>query len=308
MRVTFYRIKIYFPLLICCLLVLAGCNIPLSPPPPSGIPNNSAAPPPSPTLNESKLKIHYIDVGQGDAILIDYGTDEMLIDGGRGFDCARYIRSLVDGPLEVIVATIPHIDHIGGLSHVLDSFDVEQIWLNEDFACITQYTDFIAKVSAEGANVHQAQRGTKINLNTLTLEVLRPAMPLFCNPYDNSIVLKLSFGNVDFLFASDIQSQGEAAIVAAGLINDIDILKISNHGSKYSTTTSFLEAARPEIAIYSAGPNNTYNRPSRETLIRLKDAGATIYGTYIHGSIVVVTDGITYDVKPAKNVPTIMVR
>lgn len=252
------------------------------------------------------LMVHFMDVGQGDAILIDYGTYEMLIDGGRWSDCAVCMPSYVDGSLEVMVATHPDADHIGGLGNVLDTFDVEHIWLNGDTASTQTYIDFMAKVGAESAQVHQAQRGDQISLSTLTFDVLHPTLPLDSDRNENSIVLRLSFGLVDFLFTGDIEIGGEASMVAAGLIDDIDVLKVSHHGSKYCSTANFLAAARPEIAIYFAGVGNPYGHPAPETIIRLYDIGATIYGTDIHGTIIVMTDGTTYSVHPTNDVPPVV--
>jgi len=249
------------------------------------------------TTLPGQLVIHFIDVGQGDAILIDYGTNEMLIDGGRWGDCADYIPSYIDGALEVMVATHPDADHIGGLGNVLDAFDVKDIWLNGDTASTQTYMDFMAKVNEEGAQVHQAQRGDQISLSTLTFDVLHPTLPLGSDRNENSIVLGLPFGQVDFLFTGDAESGAEASMIAAGLIDDIDILKVSHHGSKYSSTASFLNAAQPEIAIYSAGANNPYGHPAPETITRLCDIGATIYGTDVHGTILVTTNGTTYNVQ-----------
>lgn len=252
------------------------------------------------------LSVHFIDVGQGDAILIDYGTYEMLIDGGRWGDCADYIPSYVDGDLEVMVATHPDADHIGGLGNVLDAFDVKHIWLNGDTASTQTYMDFMAKVNAEGAEVHQAQRGDQINLSTLTFDVLHPTFPLGSDRNENSIVMKLSFGQVDFLFTGDAESGTEASMVAVGLIDDVDILKVGHHGSKYSSTASFLNAAQPEIAVYSAGATNPYGHPAPETITRLCDIGATIYGTDVHGTILVTTNGTTYNVHPSNDVPPVV--
>jgi beta-lactamase superfamily II metal-dependent hydrolase len=250
-----------------------------------------------------QLVVHFIDVGQGDAILIDYGSYEMLIDGGQWGNCAGYIPSYVDGALEVVVATHPHADHIGGLINVLDAFVVEDIWVNGDTATTQTYTEFMAKVNAEGAQVHQAQRGTQISLSTLTFDVLQPKLPLGSDTNENSIVLELSFGQVDFLFTGDACAGAEASMLSAGIVDDIDILKVGHHGSSYSSTASFLAAAQPEIAIYSAGIGNTYGHPAPETIARLHDIGASIYGTDVYGTIIVTTDGTTYSVHPASDEP-----
>lgn len=257
------------------------------------------------TTASGLLVTHFIDVGQGDAILIDYGTYEMLIDGGRGSNCASYIQTYVDGPLEVMVATHPDADHIGGLDDVLDSFDVEHIWLNRDTGG-TQYDAFMDKVSVEGAQIHEAQRGDLITLSTLTFDILHPVLPLGSDKNDNSIVLRLSFGEVDFLFTGDVEKGAEASMVTSDLIDDIDILKVSHHGSDSSSTESFLGAAQPEVAICSAAKNNTYEHPTQEVLCRLHNAGATIYGTDVHGTILVVTNGTAYCVLPTNDEPPVV--
>ncbi len=250
-----------------------------------------------------QLVVHFIDVGQGDAILIDYGSYEMLIDGGQWGDCAGYIPRYVDGALEVVVATHPHADHIGGLTNVLNAFVVEDIWLNGDNATTQTYADFMDKVNAEGAQVHQAQREEQISLSTLTFDVLHPMLPLGSDTNENSIVLKLSFGQVGFLFTGDACAGAEASMLSAGIIEDIEILKVGHHGSKYSSTPDFLVAAQPEIAVYSAGAGNPYGHPAPETIARLQDVGASIYGTDVYGTIIVTTDGTTYSVHPAGDDP-----
>jgi len=249
-------------------------------------------PTPTPTPT-TPLQVHYIDVGQGDSILIDWGEVEVLIDGGRYNDCVPYILDYVDGHLEVMVATHPDADHIGGLIEVLDAFVVEHIWLNGDTHTTQTYTDFMEKVDTEeagGAEVHQAQRGDEIVVSTLTFKVLHPTLPLDSDKNENSIVLKLSFGQVDFLFTGDACSEAEASMLAAGLVDDIDILKVSHHGSKYCSTADFLSAALPELAIISVG-NNSYGHPAPEVIARLEDVGATVYRTDISGTILVTTDG-----------------
>lgn len=249
-----------------------------------------------------QLVVHFIDVGQGDAILIDYGNYEMLIDGGRSGNVSSYISRYVDGDLEKMVATHPHADHIGGLINVLDSFVVDDIWLNGDNETTQTYATFMARVNAEGAQVHNAQRGDQIRLSTLTFDVLHPTSPLGTDTNENSIVLKLSFGQVDFLFNGDAGAGAEASMLSAGLIENTEILKVGHHGSKTSSTQAFLVAAKPEIAVYSAGVGNTYGHPAPETIARLQAVGASIYGTDVYGTIIVTTDGTTYNVHPASTI------
>jgi len=143
--------------------------------PPTSEPTLPIAPTPSPPPTAQELKVHFIDVGQGDAILIDFGDNEMLIDGGDkspGVDA--YLSDYVDGALEVMVATHPHTDHIGGLIAVLNTFEVEEIWHNGDSATSKTYAEFMTAVQAEGADVNIGKRGDKINVGGLSFTILNP--------------------------------------------------------------------------------------------------------------------------------------
>jgi beta-lactamase superfamily II metal-dependent hydrolase len=240
------------------------------------------------------LTVHFIDVGQGDSILIDIGDIEVLIDGGgKTPGVVEYLNDYVDGALEVMIATHPHADHVGGLIAVLDAFEVEEIWHNGDTSTSQIYADFMAAVEAEGAQVHVARRGNEIQAGGLTFTVLNPAT-LAGTTNNNSIVLSLSYGEVDFLFAGDAEQEAEADMVAAGIIPDVEILKVGHHGSRTASSESFLEAAQPEIAIYMAGAGNSYGHPHAETISTLQAIGASIYGTDVYGTILVSTTGQTY--------------
>jgi len=247
-----------------------------------------------------QLTVHFIDVGQGDAILVDHGTYEILIDGGDGDPgVVSYLHSYVDGALEIMVATHVHADHTGGLAAVLEAFHVEQIWLNGDTSTSQTYATFMAAVQAEGAPVHTARRGDQISVSDLTFEVLNP-VDLSGTANNNSIVLSLSYGQVDFLFEGDAEQEAEAGMIAAGLISDVEILKVGHHGSRTASSPAFLSAAKPEAAIYMAGTGNSYGHPHAETMAALRSIGAAIYGTDVNGDIVVSTNGQAYTVTTEK--------
>ena len=248
---------------------------------------------------EPPLQVHYIDVGQGDAILIDLGETEVLIDGGgRSPGVVAYLGDYVDGSLEAMVATHPHTDHIGGLIAVLDAFEVEGIWLNGDTSTSNTYSDFMAKVNAEGTEVYEARRGDTIIVDSLAFNVLHPVEPLVDDTNNNSIVLMLSYGEIDFLFTGDAEQEAEASILVQSVVPvpDIDILKVGHHGSRTSSSQAFLDIIKPEAAIYMAGTDNRYGHPHAETISALQDIGADIYGTDTNGTIILVTDGVEYTI------------
>jgi len=244
-----------------------------------------------------ELRVHFIDVGQGDSILIDLGETEILIDGGdKSPGVVAYLNDYVGGVLEAMVATHPHPDHIGGLIAVMDSFEVEEIWLNGDTASTKTYQEFMNRVNTEGASINEAIRGQSIEIGDLILPILHPVKPLLDNLHDNSIVLSLGYGEVDFLFTGDAEEEVEGAMLVASdiAVPDVEILKVGYHGSRGSSSAQFLDIVKPEVAVYMAGEGNRYGYPHEETITALTDIGAEICGTDIHGTIIVTTDGETY--------------
>lgn len=272
---------------------------------PLPIPTARAATTPATKLLPEELKIHFIDVGQGDSILIDRGETEVLIDGGeKSPGVTDYLKKYVDGPLEVMVATHPHSDHIGGLPAVLNSFQVQQIWYNGERSDSKIYTEFMATVQAEGADVHIGKRGDKISVGQLTFTLLNP-FSLGGTTNNNSIVMSLKYGEVAFLFTGDAEKEAETAMLLAGDIPvpAVDVLKVGHHGSRTASSRDFLNAAKPKVAVYMAGTGNSYGHPHQETIASLSQIGAKIYGTDVNGTIVVTTDGESFTVNtetPAK--------
>ena len=271
-------------------------------PTPAPAPTPTATPSPTVIDAAAQLQVHFINVGQGDAILIDYGTVEVLIDGGETSPgVVPYLRKYVDGDLEAMVATHPHADHIGGLIDVLRSFQVDNIYWNGETATTKVYSDFMALAKAEPkALLQQLKRGDTINVDGLAFAVLNPPGPSFKETNDNSIVLKLKYGDTRFLFEGDAQQEAESSMLAAGLNMAADILKVGHHGSRSASSMPFLKAVSPQIAVYMAGINNSYGHPHAETLAALNQIGAQIYGTDIHGTIEVSTDGQKYTLTTEK--------
>jgi beta-lactamase superfamily II metal-dependent hydrolase len=257
---------------------------------------------PSPIDSNQELEVHFIDVGQGDAILIDQGETEVLIDGGeKSPGVVSYLKDYVDGPLEVMVATHPHADHIGGLIDVLAAYDVEQIWYNGEASTSKTYSDFMSAVNSENAEVHVGKRGDVIQVGGLAFQVLNPK-DLNSTTNNNSIVLYLKYGQVGFLFEGDAEKEGEGSMLVASDIPlpDIDILKVGHHGSRTASSPDFLSDTKPEVAVYMAGVGNSYGHPHQETIQALTAIGAEIFGTDVNGTITITTDSKEYEVHPEK--------
>jgi competence protein ComEC len=278
---------------------VTGCNSSSSAvpsPTPSTVPGSGS----TPAVEE--LKVHFIDVGQGDSILIDLKDTEILIDGGdRSPGVTEYIEQYVDGALEVIVATHPHADHIGGLIAVLDAFQVNQVWHNGDTSGSKTYSDFMNGVNSEGAEVHVARLHDIIEAGGLELFVHHPAN-LEGSTNNNSVVLHLAYGDIDFLFTGDAEQEAETNMMLLSSVRlpEVEILKFGHHGSRTASCKDFLGITSPEVAIYMAGKDNSYGHPHQETLDALTTIGAKIYGTDVNGTIIITTDSKTYSVSTVK--------
>jgi competence protein ComEC len=248
---------------------------------------------------DSNLKVHFIDVGQGDSILIDLGDKEILIDAGEeNPGVVNYIRPYIDGKLEVLIATHPHADHIGGLPEVLRNFEVMDIWMNGDQSDSQTYKELLNLAKAKNTTVHTAKRGDVVQTGALNLQVLNPAQPFFKDINNNSIVLNMHYGDIDFLFMGDAEQEAEEAMLLSPDIQipDCDVLKVGHHGSATATSQDFLSIIKPETAIYMAGKDNKFKHPHQVVIDRLVANGSKVYGTDLNGNLLISTNGNTYNV------------
>lgn len=244
--------------------------------------------------------VTFFDVGQGDAIWVRTPDGwDILVDGGpvsAGPVIADYLvtRGITD--VEVVVLTHAHQDHVGGLSAILRTFPVQQVVHNGEDCDTRACQDFFDLVAACAIPTVIARTGDVLTWGTaMTTTVLHPSA-LTADTNNNSIVLRASYGAVDFLLTGDVEAAGETAMLASGLRLDAEILKVAHHGSRTSSTEPFLTGVGPAVAIISVGAGNRDGHPHQEVLDRLRMTGATIYRTDIYGTVTVTTTGITYTV------------
>lgn len=246
------------------------------------------------TTGAALVRVHFLDVGQGDAALIDCGTTEVLIDGGdngAGAAVAAYLAAYVDGPLDYLIATHPDADHIGVLDEVLAAYPVGEVIDSGRTSDTKTYADYWAAVQAEGCTLsYDEDRILPLSDNTV-LSLLETG-DAWGDSNACSVVAQLTCGNVQVLFTGDMTAQVEAA--ALPLFGDIDVLKVAHHGSASSTSQAFLDVVRPECAVISYGQGNRYGHPTAQVLQRLLGQGISVYGTGKSGPIVLTTDGTTY--------------
>jgi beta-lactamase superfamily II metal-dependent hydrolase len=275
-------------------------------PEPEPEPDPEPTTPPIMTLPTTPLvgnvTVHFIDVGQGDAIFVDTPGLDMLVDGGlrsAGDIVMEYLQSLNVTRIDFVVATHPHADHIGGLITVLTMYTATQIpfVLDSGFNATTAtYADYLSAVEPRSPQV--AVRGNNISLgHGVEVTILNPSSPHeFEDANDNSVVLLLRVYNVTFLLTGDSEAHSELSILAAGYGQGITVLKVGHHGSRTSTSTQYLAAFDPEVAVISVGEGNQYDHPHQETLNKLTSEGVAVFRTDLHGTVRITTDGDDYTV------------
>lgn len=265
-------------------------------------------PPSSPTPS-GQLAVHFIDVGQGDAILIQTPQQNILIDAGdRGNTIVNYLKTQGVTSLDLVIGTHPHADHIGGIINVLQSFPVKEVIDPGVVHTSKTFEDYLTLIDEKNINFTEGRTGITRDLGSgAKMEILHPSSPSSSHLNDASIVAKVTFGQVSFMLTGDAEQASEGQILLQSQVQPTStILKVGHHGSRTSTTTAFLKAVNPKVAVIMVGKGNTYGHPHEETLQKLADAGVDIYRTDIHGTIVITTDGQTYDInvkQPYQYVP-----
>lgn len=256
-------------------------------------------------INHSKMKVHYIDVGQADATLLQFNdTNEafnILIDTGdwSSSDVVTYLHSQNIKDIDIIAITHPHADHIGQLDKIIKEFNVDEVWMNGEISSSQVFAKALEAIEMNDVTYYEPEIDEIFDIGPLEIAVLHP-LSLSANTNNNSLALRLQYGEVSFLFTGDAEQQAENELLSRGKNLQATILHVGHHGSSTSTTSNFLEAVQPEIAIYSAGVDNSYGHPDPEIIQRIKSSGALLYGTDIHGTIVAETDGQTVTVKTEK--------
>ncbi|MCA9363821.1 MBL fold metallo-hydrolase [Candidatus Kaiserbacteria bacterium] len=248
------------------------------------------------------LCVYFLDVGQGDAIFIETPDGhQMLIDGGPGSDVLRElgaVMSFFDRTIDVVLATHPDQDHVGGLVDVLDRYTVGAVLMTENKSDTPVYNRLTEAVSDEGAAVHYARAGDTLVLGEgvageVRFEVLYPDRdPTLLESNTSSIVGRLVYGDTEWMLTGDAPQAIEEYLVALfGVTLHSDVLKVGHHGSKTATAETFVSAVAPDYAVISAGKNNRYGHPHQEVLDTLEAAGIEIKNTADEGSIKFSSDG-----------------
>lgn len=258
---------------------------------------------PAPEPSEyQELKVHFLDVGQGDSCFIELPNKEtMLIDAGEseyGDSIVTYIYGQGYDTLDYVVATHPHADHIGGMADVLNTFNIKNFYATSFTTTTQTYERMLDAVENSGAEVHEVMAGSVIlDEPELLIEVVAPKT-LSDDSNNSSVVIKLTYGENKFLFTGDAEKSEEDDIWTN---IKCDVLKVGHHGSATSSSANFLKKVDPTYAVISCGMGNKYGHPTDEVLERLNSRNIEVFRTDLQGTIVFTSDGknISVDKQPS---------
>lgn len=251
-----------------------------------------------------QLKVHFIDVGQADCILLQQGNENMLIDAGNNDDeqtIKNYLQNVGVNEFKYVIGTHPHEDHIGSMDYIMNSFKVGKIYFPKATATTKTFENLFNAVKNKGMQFTQPTPGETFNLGQAKCTILAPNGTKYEDLNNYSIVLKVEFGNNSFLFTGDAEDISEKEMLSKGYDLKADVLKVGHHGSDSSTTREFLNAVNPKYAVISVGKGNDYGHPTADTIQKLHAKGIDIFRTDESGTIVAASDGtnITFNTNPS---------
>jgi len=289
---TTLRRSLLASLLVVLVVLLSSCDVV------SGDALGGPQPPPS-----GSLSVSFIDVGQGDGVLVQAGGTNHLIDAGRpeeGPNVVDFLRSRGVRKLDGIVVSNPDADHIGGFLDVFDAFEVERVYVSGDPKGTLTYNSFLRGVREEGSKVEVIRSGRRLEWGGVRADVIAPPTDaeggLFSETNDNSVAILVSYGTARVLLAGDAEGREEEYMASGPYTGPLTVLKVTHHGSNTSSTPLFLSRFRPKIAVIQCGADNPYGHPTPETLDRLQETGAKIFRNDEDGDVIVTIKDEQVDV------------
>lgn len=251
------------------------------------------------------LKVHYIDVGQSDCVLISQKNKNMLVDAGDvgdGDKIVAYLRSQGVKKLDYVIATHPHADHIGGMEEVLDRFPVGKVIMSKKTHTTKTYVNLLKKIQAKGMKITEAKPGVTYKLGQASFTLLAPNSYRYgSNINDYSVAFRLLYHKNSFMFVGDCEEDAIADIMENGMDIRSDVLMCGHHGSANSTTPAWVAKVRPSYAVMSVGAGNSYGHPADSVLRILSDRKVKYFRTDKKGTIIASSNGkkITFNAKPS---------
>lgn len=255
---------------------------------------------------DGQLIVHMIDVGQADCFLLVQDDVTALVDCGTrstGKDAVDYLKELGITKLDYVIGTHPHDDHMGGMYEIITNFEVGTVVIpdsSDGEITANWYIKLMSELSTGNYIVDYPEKNDIISLGDVTMKVLSAETDVGGNTNNYSIVLKVSFGQMDMIMTGDAETEIEEKILEAGTDIDAEILKIGHHGSDTSSSEEFLDAVSPEYGLISCKIGNKYEHPIKSTMEKLEERNVEVYRTDECGSVVVTitTDDVTFNCEP----------
>ncbi len=243
-----------------------------------------------------ELKVSYINVGQADSILLQQGSQYMLIDAGNNGDAdtvTNYLKTQGVKKLDYVIGTHPHEDHIGSMDKIINNFEIGTVYMPKETSTTKTFKDVVTAIKAKNLKATTPVPGSSFNLGQAKCEIFAPNGSDYKDVNNASIVIKVTFGEKKFLFEGDAEDVSEKEMISKGFDLSADVLKVGHHGSSSSSTPEFLDRVKPTYAIISCGIANDYNHPHVETMDKLKKRNIKVFRTDEDGTIVITSDGKT---------------
>lgn len=284
------KIKFLLLLIVTVVFLISGCQAELNP-----IQNTQN--------NDYTLKIHFLDVGQADSILIESDTAIMLIDAGNNADedlIVSYLTGRGIQKIDYLIGTHPHEDHIGAFDSIIEKFEIDKIYLPKVTHTSKSFADVLAAIKNKGLKISIPEVGNNFKLDDSNCTFLAPVSSKYENLNNYSIVIKLEHGDNSFLFTGDAEEISEKEMIELPVDLTADVLKLGHHGSSSSTSAAFLDQVKPKYAVLSCEKGNDYGHPHKKTMERLKNRTIKVYRTDESGTIICSSDGknIKFNVEP----------
>ncbi|NLZ34900.1 MAG: MBL fold metallo-hydrolase [Clostridiales bacterium] len=245
--------------------------------------------------DEKVLKIHFIDVGQGDATLIELHGYNILIDAGPNSSARNlisYLKEINIKSIDYIIATHPDEDHIGGMDEVLRNFKVKILYAPKVIKNTEAFNSMIKELKNKNLKINVPYKDMKLDLGEESnLTFLTPIEYGGDNDNNLSLVAKINFKEISAIFMADCETEVERQLLKDSHTLEANIIKLGHHGSKSSTSTAFLKKVDPDYAIISCGKNNKYGHPHKETIDKLDNLNIKYFRTDIDGNITIRSDG-----------------
>ena len=254
---------------------------------------------------DNKLHVTFLNVGQGDSILIKAPNGEkILVDGGPDSSVIKKLPNYLafyDNTIDYVILTHPHPDHVNGLVEVLRRYNVRKVFINGIYYKYPTYDEFLRLVSEKKIQLNITDSSSDFEVGDMKIDFIYPINSIAGKSYINanlsSIVFRIIYKNESFLFMGDLELEGENDLTKEGIDLRSDIIKIGHHGSRTASGRAFIEKVKPTYALISCGMNNSFKHPHAETIDLLQFLKIGILRTDLSGSIEITSDGNDYAIK-----------